>query len=256
MLKVLVPGLVSLTAFVIALPVSADLPDMTAEYVGKAQYLWEDGVVEATIRAKGQKMRIDISADELPTDMGTSLIFDFEANRFISFSTGKVPAELRMYLVISEPATPMINEEAVPVGTEVVAGLTCTNYEFVEQTETGEIESFRNCVTSDGIWLKGTDGDGEAIFTMKTVNRAPQPAALFEPPAGYAEMDMGSFGGFDLTQFGGGMTDGGDTGDGTESYGEKKIEEATDETKEQVEQRVDEERRKQVDKFLGKIFGN
>jgi hypothetical protein len=238
------------------LPGFADVPEMTAEYVGKARYVWENTTVDSTMRAKGSTLRIDMTAASLKAETGTSIIMDFDARRFISFATGKLPPEMRVYMVINNPDMPATSELAVPVGTETVAGMTCTNYEFVEQTETGEIEAFRNCITSDGIWLKSTDGSGKVVFVMTEVTRSPQPAALFQPPPGYTEMNLDSFGGFDLSQFTGGGSGNDDASEKTPSYGEKKVDEAKDETARQVEERVDEERRKNVDKFLGKIFGN
>ena len=227
----------------------AELPEMKAEYVGQAQYMWENKVVDATIRAKGKLLRVDIPASELGTQTGATVIMDFDNERFLSFSTGDVPANMRFYMEMTDSAFSFEEQDVVAVGTDKVAGLTCTKYEFVSQSATGEIPTNQTCISSKGIWLRAIDGEDEAVFEMKTIKIGSQPASLFEPPAGYSKMDMESFGDFGLGDF---MK----TDEEKVDDGDSKVDQVKDETKQQVEDRVDDERRKQVDKFLGKIFGN
>ena len=224
----------------------AELPEMNAEYVGEARYEWEGKEVDATIRGKGKLMRIDIAAAEIGMPTGVSVIMDFENSKFVSFSTGAVPENMRFYIEMADSSFHLESTDVAVVGTEKVAGKTCTNYQSFDQTETGEITTFTNCITSDGIWLKATEGVKKVVFEMQSVAKGPQPAALFEPPPGYTQMDMGSFGDLDF----------GNLGKDGQSDENSKIKQVQDETKQQVEDKVDEERRKKVDKFLGKIFGN
>lgn len=74
-------------------------------------------------------------------------------------------------------------------GSERVAGLPCTLWDVqAAQGRSGQV-----CVTSDGIVLRGQGHDpqyGSGSVEAVSVTYAPQPAGLFQPPAGYLRVDI------------------------------------------------------------------
>jgi hypothetical protein len=72
-------------------------------------------------------------------------------------------------------------------GSDTVAGLSCTIYETAYEDRKGRI-----CLTDDGVWLRAASGDPNHPREMEAVKvtYADQPAALFEPPAGFQKFEM------------------------------------------------------------------
>lgn len=77
-------------------------------------------------------------------------------------------------------------------GTETVAGLGCTVYETSGTGHDGQV-----CLTPDGVLLRGSTIENGGRQTMEAikVTYAPQPALLFEPPAGFMKMEIPAIGG-------------------------------------------------------------
>ncbi len=76
------------------------------------------------------------------------------------------------------------------IGTETVAGLSCTEWSMTDKRGGAERGSGNACITADGLVLRvrGT-GDGVGGSVVATaVEEAPQPAALFAVPAGFAKL--------------------------------------------------------------------
>jgi hypothetical protein len=75
----------------------------------------------------------------------------------------------------------------VRVGTDRVAGYPCTVWRF-----TGKDGSGTGCLTDDGVPLRGQSNDArnKGGFEAIRVAYGPQPASLFEVPAGVKTMDM------------------------------------------------------------------
>jgi hypothetical protein len=73
------------------------------------------------------------------------------------------------------------------VGSDRVAGYACTIWKF-----TGKDGGGTGCITDDGVPLRGEGdgGRGRSGFEALSVAYGPQPAALFEVPPGFKEMDM------------------------------------------------------------------
>ena len=237
------------------LAANAAPPEMTASYVGQGQYAWENKTVPVTIRGSDKKIRIDIAAEDLGAPTGSAVIMNMEDSTFYTFPTGNVQPHMRMAMTMTTSPTPMADEFATEIGRDTVAGMSCTIYSYVQQSETGEVEEYKSCMTSDGIWLNSVSGDGDVLFEMSEVRRGPQSPVLFEVPAGYKVMsldDMGSMmGGFgDL-----GMMTEGQTG-AENPYVNDKAGQIQEETGDQIEDRLDQERRRAVDRVLGSIFGN
>lgn len=77
--------------------------------------------------------------------------------------------------------------KAVRAGTDTVAGLGCAVWRL-----NGPRGSGTACVTDDGVVLRadGRAEHGSGRLEAVSVTYAPQPAALFAPPAGFARMDL------------------------------------------------------------------
>jgi hypothetical protein len=77
--------------------------------------------------------------------------------------------------------------KAVRAGTDTVAGLGCAVWRM-----SGPRGSGTACVTDDGVVLRadGSAEHGSGDLEAVSVTYAPQPAALFAPPAGFARMDL------------------------------------------------------------------
>ena len=69
-----------------------------------------------------------------------------------------------------------------------VAGLSCTNWDV-----TNDQTRARLCITQDGVILRGHGSDprhGEGNLLATAVTYAPQPASMFNLPAGYHRIDL------------------------------------------------------------------
>ena len=116
----------------------AQTPPLTTSFAGKGTYQHDGKTVEASIRGADQKLRLDMSPDALGMSQGAALIIDHQTGKVISFPTGDVPPDLRFAMIMPASPAPVTSEFAAPSGTRTVAGEVCTNYSFMEQTETGE----------------------------------------------------------------------------------------------------------------------
>ena len=103
-----------------------------------------------------------------------------------------VMPEKQMYMEL--PADPGMvamfhgaNASFLKTGTATVAGIGCTTYDATANGRASQV-----CLTSDGVLLRATSNEAERGRTLEAVkvNYEEQPAALFEPPAGYQKMDM------------------------------------------------------------------
>lgn len=181
----------------LALPVRADgtpllkpSKDVVVEYraSGMAQgpMAGGDGPMRIYFGGQGSRMRI-----EPPNGQGYMLM-DTAAGRMLVVMTAQ-----RMYMELPRaqsmaPILDATNATFKKLGTDTVAGARCTIYETTSDTRKGQV-----CLTDDGVMLRGQGGDTGSRQAMEAVKitYAPQPAALFEPPAGFTKMDMPDMGG-------------------------------------------------------------
>jgi hypothetical protein len=72
-------------------------------------------------------------------------------------------------------------------GSDRVAGYACTVWKF-----TGKDGGGTGCITDDGVPLRGQGGDakGRGGFEAVKVEYGPQPAAMFEVPPGFKQMEL------------------------------------------------------------------
>lgn len=78
------------------------------------------------------------------------------------------------------------------VGGDTVAGIACTVYDVERQEHRGQV-----CLSDDGIMLRAkseTTGQPGGGMEAVSVTYGPQPAALFAPPPGFQQMDVGTMG--------------------------------------------------------------
>lgn len=249
-----------LASVLLGLNAAAQTPPLTTSFSGKGTYQHEGRTVEASIRGGDQKLRLDMSPEALGMSQGAALIIDHQTGKVISFPTGDVPPNLRFAMIMPASPAPVTSEFAAPSGTRTVAGEVCTNYSFMEQTETGELTEYMSCLTDDGIWLASQTRDGERLFEMTEFTRAPQSPVLFSPPPGYQEMSLQ-----DLQNMGMGAgmpVDGTDMMPGAMAeneepgFLERQAENAKQQTEYQLGDRIERERSEVVGKVLGSIFGN
>ncbi len=105
--------------------------------------------------------------------------------------TTVVMTEQRTYMEVSgnrpgAQSMAMPDEQASfrRTGSDTIAGVKCTVWEFTSKNGTGTA-----CITADGVMLRALDKNGSGVEATK-VTYAPQPAAKFAPPAGFQKMDM------------------------------------------------------------------
>jgi hypothetical protein len=75
-------------------------------------------------------------------------------------------------------------------GRETVAGLPCTEWSVTDQRGGPEHSNGDACITADGLVLRvrGTGDNVRGTVVATAVEEAPQPAALFAVPAGFAKL--------------------------------------------------------------------
>src|SRR5690606_32585306 len=88
--------------------------------------------------------------------------------------------------------------ESRELGTEEVNGQRTTKYEITVRDPSGETASGTLWATQDMIPVKMdmvVDGGDRVVLELRDVEIAPQPDSLFEVPAGYTALSLGSLGG-------------------------------------------------------------
>ena len=70
-------------------------------------------------------------------------------------------------------------------GSESVIGVKCTVWDITSSDGNGNA-----CLTEDGVMLRGNGIDGKGTIIATGVTYAPQPAALFKPPADFSKIEM------------------------------------------------------------------
>lgn len=88
--------------------------------------------------------------------------------------------------------------ESREVGTETVNGQRTTKYEVTVRDPSGTTASGTIWATSDRIPVKMdmlVDGGERVVVELKDIKIGPQPDSLFEVPAGYTALSLGSLGG-------------------------------------------------------------
>lgn len=134
--------------------------------------------------AGGNELRVEFDAQPIVA------LVDFKRQRMAMILAAKqvvVETRLDPRLV---PGFALPADATVDRGqTDTVAGLGCTVWNLSGKEGAGSA-----CVTSDGVVLRaqGSAREGSGRLEAASVTYAPQPAALFAPPAGFARMDLGT----------------------------------------------------------------
>ncbi|PWR18477.1 hypothetical protein [Zavarzinia aquatilis] len=141
------------------------------------------------------KMRIDTSSD----GEAATIIIDPAAQRMLMLMQGMV---LQMDMRERMPGMSFkdsgaslatdISVKPQPLGTKVIAGLTCTVYDAICGAGTGEPVHSLVCLTPDNVMLESVSKDqGRTVtLTATAVEIGPQDPALFAAPPGAQVMDM------------------------------------------------------------------
>jgi hypothetical protein len=159
------------------------IPTREATVLYRAQSARDREAVSVRVYVSGERLRVE------PATLPGYIIVDRGAGRalmvmrqpHIYFETPAQSELVRNFL-------PSERMRFTRKGSERVAGLSCTVWDV--QAPGGR--SGQVCVTSDGIVLRGQGHDpqyGSGSVEAVSVTYAPQPASLFQLPAGYLRME-------------------------------------------------------------------
>lgn len=131
---------------------------------------------------QGQLMRIDG-----PNNIGMTVIDNIQQRAIIAMNKS------RIYAIIPRKAGEKMFflDETMQFerkGSERVADILCNKYKVTAKTGKSDV-----CITKDGVILKqeGKDVDGmEGTMTALSVDYTPIPAAMFQPPIGYQQVQL------------------------------------------------------------------
>jgi hypothetical protein len=174
-------------------------PDLTAipDHRATAQVSMQDATHEIEVRASGSWTRMTLPAGLSGAPYAHVMLLDYDTGDAAIFPVGRdVPDSSRTILRLSPDRTPMADigfrAPDMPAGGQTlsIAGETCTDHVQDTQNAYGEIVRAAACFTPDGILLRQAV-DGEVLYQVTAIERAPQSPALFETPQGYLELDMG-----------------------------------------------------------------
>ena len=174
-------------------------PDLTAQpdYRAAAQISMQGETHELEVRASGSQSRMTLPPALSGAPYAHVMLWDFDTGEVAIFPVGRdVPDGARIILHMTPERTPMAGvsfrqPDGMSRGETVqIAGETCTDHVQEAQNAYGEIVRSAACFTHDGILLRQSV-DGQPLYRVTSVQRAPQSPALFETPQGYHEMDMG-----------------------------------------------------------------
>ncbi|MET0183607.1 MAG: hypothetical protein ABW199_12055 [Caulobacterales bacterium] len=138
----------------------------------------------------GRKMRVEIVQD----GTASAIVTNLDANEAFTLSerAGQRMA-VRMPLDAAQVTDAMKSwsgegRTITRTGSCSVAGASGT--EWAQAPSENDPKARTSCVTSDGIFLRGTE-DGVTTWETTSVQRGAQDPALFTIPAGYQVMDLG-----------------------------------------------------------------
>lgn len=180
-------------------PWPANFPKPTVDYAGVYDFSAGGAAMEVKIAASGVRQRLDFppgagvggaggqwSQAMVNENAGEKLLMWPEGDGAPAIATMMSRKDLgAMASAFGVDADRQAS--AKRTGTDNIAGLDCAVWEFaVGDGETpGEA-----CVTRDGIPLRVVSG-GQTVMLAKSIERGPQDASRFAPPAGYEIVDMG-----------------------------------------------------------------
>lgn len=165
-------------------PVLKPQRDVMVEYRASGSALGPagDGTMIMYFGGKGARMRIE------PPNMQGYMIVEPDAGR----ATVVMPAQ-RVFMPLPNggaglPPMPVAGKGTYrQTGTDTISGLACTVFKTSGTSHDGQV-----CLTADGVLLRGVTVENGTPQTMEAikVTYAPQPASLFEPPAGFLKLDL------------------------------------------------------------------
>ncbi len=163
--------------------------DVMVEYhvAGAMQGAQRSDTIRMYFADHGMKMRIE------PVGQPAYSIVDRGAARMVM-----VMAEQRAYMELPyDPKRVMAFDDKSAtfsrVGSDTVAGISCTIYDTKRQNNSGQV-----CLSDDGLMLRAKSDSqspgGGGVMEATRVSYGPLAATLFAPPADFQKMDMASMG--------------------------------------------------------------
>ena len=183
----------------------AEMPYPKKPYSAKLEITAEGKVSPADMFISGSKIRMNLIADDGP-DTGQEVVFVADRKTGEAFTLTEMDGQkTAIKLDFNNAMSKMnfFNQDLGPaLGTKRIGFRKCTNY----KTAAGV-----TCLTKDNVVLEAYDDDRHLV--VKKLKMGKQAPELFEIPAEYKVLDLGSmmggFGGFGgLGGFGGGQTEG------------------------------------------------
>jgi hypothetical protein len=175
-------------------PGGGGFPDLTSgSYRAEANIMADDGTTMPVVMIRdGRKLRMEMT---IPGAGQTVMITNPDTGEdFVISDVGGRQMAMRLSgqdTPVRDPAADWSGEmaaNATRTGNCNVAGE--NGVEWTRAATEGDAAS-TSCVTSDGIILRGTDGD-RVVWETTSVQRGPQSAELFALPAGVQVMDLGA----------------------------------------------------------------
>jgi hypothetical protein len=154
--------------------------DVAVTYQVTGEKLTAPQTIEAHFSAAANKLRLDDPA------LAGYAVIDRAAARITVVLT-----QARAFTVLPFDADRFILDQSATftrTGTSDVDSLHCTTWKIVTTTASGSV-----CLTNDGILLRGSFHDehgGSGGLEATDVTYSPQPAGLFNPPAGFLKMNL------------------------------------------------------------------
>lgn len=180
-------------------PWPADFPKPAADYAGVYDFSAGGATMEVKIAASGVRQRLAFPPGSGLTGADARwsqvMVNENAGERMLMWSEGAGAPAIATLTARKDlgaaarafGAGAAAQASAKRTGTDNIAGLDCATWEFAA----GEGDAPGSaCVTRDGIPLRVVSG-GETLMLAKSVERGPQDASLFAPPAGYETVDMG-----------------------------------------------------------------
>jgi hypothetical protein len=144
-----------------------------------------DGLMTVHYTARAGRLRIDT-----PNGRGYAII-DTKARRMII-----VMSQQHMYMELPKELAgdsdlmgglEGANLNFRKIGTDRIAGISCTIYEASNADRKGQV-----CLSDDGVWLRanGNEARHNGELEAVKVTYAYQPVELFEPPANFQKMEI------------------------------------------------------------------
>ena len=158
---------------------------ITYRATGPVQGQQQQQDLKVAFTSAGRLMRVEGTGGQMS---GTYVIVDHTAQRMTMVMTGdRRFIEMPVNNAFSRGFLLSDTMKFVRRGGDSVAGVKCTVWDVNSPEAVGTA-----CLTEDGVMLRGSGLDGKGALVATSITYAPQPAALFKPPADFSKIEMPS----------------------------------------------------------------